>query len=289
MRVHPDVRRYLVQVSRATRSDPDVRLGASPRATLALFRTAQAWAAVHGRDFVTPDDVTRLAVPVLAHRLVVALEARLRGKDAAAIVERILESTPVPLEPGENAPGLAPPAWLAWLVVLAMVLLATLAAALVVRLLLASRFVHWPRPAAESPASISVEPAGNANRDARLLVGWLLRWLRRWLARPPRPRSAGAEHLRGGADALNAWAAYRVLLEWAERHGARRRPAETTQQFGSRLVRQAPDAAETIELVTRTFEWERYGDIPPSLDHLRRLERAVRNLPESSSPRRATI
>ena len=99
MRVQDDVRHYLVQVSRATRTDPDVRLGASPRATLALHRASQAWAAMQGRDFVVPDDVKYLAVPVLAHRLIASLEARLRGRDAASIVESILDSLAVPVEP----------------------------------------------------------------------------------------------------------------------------------------------------------------------------------------------
>ena len=98
-RVHPDVSRYIVRISRATRVDPDVRLGASPRATLALHRATQVWAAMHGREFVVPDDVKALAVPVLAHRLIASLEARLRGRDAAAIVSGIVESTAVPLEP----------------------------------------------------------------------------------------------------------------------------------------------------------------------------------------------
>jgi MoxR-like ATPase len=99
VRVHEDVRRYLVRVTRATREDRDVRLGASPRATLAMHRAAQATAAMQGRDFVLPDDVKRLAVPVLAHRLIAGLEARLRGRDAAAIVEGILETLPVPVAP----------------------------------------------------------------------------------------------------------------------------------------------------------------------------------------------
>ena len=102
VRVQDDVRHYLVQVARATRSDPDVRLGASPRATLALHRASQTWAAMQGRDFVVPDDVKYLAVPVLAHRLIASLEARLRGRDAASIVDSILDSLPVPVEPARR-------------------------------------------------------------------------------------------------------------------------------------------------------------------------------------------
>jgi MoxR-like ATPase len=100
VRVHEDVGRYLVRVTRATRSDADVRLGASPRATLALHRAVQAWAAMRGRDYVMPDDVKRMAVPVLAHRLIASLEARLRGRDSVAIVESILDAVPVPVAPG---------------------------------------------------------------------------------------------------------------------------------------------------------------------------------------------
>jgi MoxR-like ATPase len=102
VRLQEDVRRYLVQVTRATRADTDVRLGASPRATLALQRASLAWAAMQGRDFVVPDDIKYLAVPVLAHRLIASLEARLRGRDAASIVEGILDTVPVPVEPARR-------------------------------------------------------------------------------------------------------------------------------------------------------------------------------------------
>lgn len=95
-----DVERYLVAVARATRDDPDVKLGASPRATLDLSRAARAWAALHGRAYVTPDDVKRLALPVLGHRLVVSVEARLRGRGPAQVLESILQRIPVPVEAG---------------------------------------------------------------------------------------------------------------------------------------------------------------------------------------------
>ena len=73
-------------------------LGASPRAALALYRTSQAMAAVDGREFVTPDDVKRLAVPVLAHRLVLNSTSRLRGRAAEQIVNEVLSTVPVPIE-----------------------------------------------------------------------------------------------------------------------------------------------------------------------------------------------
>ena len=92
------VEEYVVAVARATREEPDVRLGASPRATLDLYHAAQAWAAMQGREFVTPDDVKRLAGPVLAHRLVLGVDARLRGRSAADLVAAVLDAVPVPVE-----------------------------------------------------------------------------------------------------------------------------------------------------------------------------------------------
>ena len=90
------VRAYVVDIVRATREHPDIYLGASPRGSLALFKTARAWAALEGRDFVTPDDIKALAGPVLAHRLIASPSARIRGVDASAIVTEILGTTAVP-------------------------------------------------------------------------------------------------------------------------------------------------------------------------------------------------
>jgi MoxR-like ATPase len=94
--VSKPVKRYLVDLVNRTRQSPDVYLGASPRGSLALFRTGQAVAALAGRDFVLPDDIKSLAVPVLAHRVIVGPAARLRELSAEKIVEEILESLPVP-------------------------------------------------------------------------------------------------------------------------------------------------------------------------------------------------
>jgi MoxR-like ATPase len=96
------VKEYAVELARATRDDRQLRLGASPRATLQLIRAAKAHAAMHGRDFVLPDDVDALAVPVLAHRLVPTSRAigahdRDGGPLIDAIVRRILSETPVPV------------------------------------------------------------------------------------------------------------------------------------------------------------------------------------------------
>ncbi|MGO8946601.1 MAG: AAA family ATPase [Ktedonobacterales bacterium] len=92
------VTEYLLAIVRGTREHPATELGGSPRASLALFRAAQARAAMHGRDYVKPDDVKQLAVPVLAHRLIITAQSRLRGQDAEHVVESVVGSTAVPVE-----------------------------------------------------------------------------------------------------------------------------------------------------------------------------------------------
>jgi MoxR-like ATPase len=93
--VHVDesLERYILAIVRATRSHPDVALGASPRGSLALYKTAQALAALRKRDYVIPDDVKRLIPLALAHRLIVKPESQLRGRTAEAILGEILEQT----------------------------------------------------------------------------------------------------------------------------------------------------------------------------------------------------
>ena len=92
------VRRYVVEVVRATRASDEIQLGASPRASLALHRASQALAALRRRDFVKPDDVKELAAPVLAHRLILHPEARLRGRSPAEIVRALVSRVAVPVE-----------------------------------------------------------------------------------------------------------------------------------------------------------------------------------------------
>ncbi len=94
--VAPVVRRYMVELTRATRESSDVYLGASPRGSLGLFRTAQARAAMLGREYVLPDDVKALADVVLAHRMVINPAARLRNLSAVQIVGEVLRNLPVP-------------------------------------------------------------------------------------------------------------------------------------------------------------------------------------------------
>ena len=96
--VHMDdtLKQYIVRLTSSTRAHPDIALGASPRASLALMRTAQAKAFCSGRTYVVPDDIKSMAVPTMAHRLVLQPEARYTGKSAEAIVKQLLAAVPVP-------------------------------------------------------------------------------------------------------------------------------------------------------------------------------------------------
>ena len=96
VRISAELRRYAVDIARATRAAASVQLGAGPRASLALSRLAQALALVQGGEYVKPDHIRELAVPVLAHRLVLDPEARFSGVTAQGIVADILKSLPVP-------------------------------------------------------------------------------------------------------------------------------------------------------------------------------------------------
>jgi MoxR-like ATPase len=94
--VSPAVKRYIVELTRATRENPDVYLGASPRGSLGLFRAGQARAAIQGRDYILPDDVKALASYVLAHRVVTNPAARLKNLTSAQIVKEVMLNLPVP-------------------------------------------------------------------------------------------------------------------------------------------------------------------------------------------------
>jgi MoxR-like ATPase len=98
IRIEASVRDYIVRVSRATRSHPDIDLGASPRATLALYQASQAWAGIAGREYVIPDDVKALAPHVLTHRLMIAPQAQLRGRQPSELVDDIVGTVAVPVE-----------------------------------------------------------------------------------------------------------------------------------------------------------------------------------------------
>ncbi|MCR4407556.1 MAG: MoxR family ATPase [Anaerolineae bacterium] len=90
------VKEYIVAIVNATRKHPDIYLGASPRGSLALYKTSQVLAAVQGRDYVIPDDIKALAQPTLAHRLIVSPSARIKDVDPRVVIEDVLNSVPVP-------------------------------------------------------------------------------------------------------------------------------------------------------------------------------------------------
>ncbi|MHB1134664.1 MAG: AAA family ATPase [Chloroflexota bacterium] len=98
VQVAADLEDYILALVRGSRGHAGLDLGASPRASLALYRGAQALAALRGRGYVLPDDVKALAVPVLAHRLIASSQARLRGTAAVDVVAELLSATPVPVE-----------------------------------------------------------------------------------------------------------------------------------------------------------------------------------------------
>jgi MoxR-like ATPase len=96
--VSPDVRRYITQIVRLTREHDHIELGVSPRGSLALYRGAQAYALLRERAFVTPDDVKYLASVVLAHRIILSADARLRGRSSEDLIAEVARAVPVPVE-----------------------------------------------------------------------------------------------------------------------------------------------------------------------------------------------
>ncbi len=94
--IDDQIKEYIVELVNSSRRHPDVYLGASPRGSLALFKTAQARAAIENRDFVIPDDVKGLALAALAHRLIISPAARIKNVDTKSVVQEILEAVPVP-------------------------------------------------------------------------------------------------------------------------------------------------------------------------------------------------
>ena len=90
------IKEYIVSLVSATRKHPDIYLGASPRGSLALYRTGQARAAVSGRDYVIPDDVKALAIPTLSHRMIISPAARLKNVVTSQVIQEVLDTVPAP-------------------------------------------------------------------------------------------------------------------------------------------------------------------------------------------------
>ncbi len=98
IQVEESVRDYIISLARATRQHPEIDLGASPRASLALYQSSQAWAAIRGREYVLPDDVKLMAPWILNHRLMISPQAQLRGREPEALLTDVLSTVPVPVE-----------------------------------------------------------------------------------------------------------------------------------------------------------------------------------------------
>jgi hypothetical protein len=163
--------------------------------------------------------------------------------------------------------------WLGWVVLFTLLVAAAIAALLVARMLLSNWIGSPTRPTAQAQVDLTVERSGTARGDAHDLLGWLMRWLRGRLRR--RSSVAAGQGRPAEASAADAWAAYRALLDWAAARGLARRPAETTGQLQARLTLQVPETTESVGLVTSTYEWDRYGQIPPPADRLRRVRQAL--------------
>lgn len=98
IQVEETLQDYIVRIARATRKHNDIQLGASPRATLALYQAAQAYAAINGRSFILPDDVKHLSPYAFCHRMIIAPQAQLRGRSPEELIEDIVGEVPVPVE-----------------------------------------------------------------------------------------------------------------------------------------------------------------------------------------------
>ncbi|MDQ6672197.1 MAG: DUF4129 domain-containing protein [Chloroflexota bacterium] len=196
---------------------------------------------------------------------------------------------PQPLPPRPTLEPLPDPAalgqlqdrqeWLGWLVLAALALLVGVIALLVARAMLANWIGAPIKPSVRRAEDLTAERSGTPGADAHDFFGWLVRWLRKQLGRrTTRPLQPSSEE----ASALDAWAAYRSLLEWAAAQGIGRRPAETTGQLKDRLATYSPTTTEAVDLVTTTYEWEHYGAIAPPVDRLRRVRQALQSLIQRS-------
>jgi MoxR-like ATPase len=96
--VDDELRQYITRLVRATRTHESIALGASPRGSLALYRAAQAYAAIRGREYVTPEDIKALWAPILTHRVILSSESRLRGRNVESILRDVVAEIPVPVE-----------------------------------------------------------------------------------------------------------------------------------------------------------------------------------------------
>jgi hypothetical protein len=165
--------------------------------------------------------------------------------------------------------------WVGWVILFTLLVAAAIAAMLVARMLLSNWIGDPTRRAPDPQVELTVERSGTARGDARDLLGWLMRWLRAHLRLARSASTAGSHGHTAEVSAADAWAAYRTLLEWAASKGSARHPSETTGQLQTRLSAQSPESTDAVAVVTSTYEWDRYGQIPPPPDRLRRVRQAL--------------
>jgi hypothetical protein len=159
-------------------------------------------------------------------------------------------------------------AWIGTVIVVTLLVVAGLATLLAARLLL-NNFIRAPQTWVSEfqDEEFIAESSGNPGEEA----GDLLGWLRRWLLTLRAGRHASSRARRTDLAVQDMWAVYQRLLSWADTQGLGRRPAETTGQLSVRLARELPDAAATVDVVTRAFESERYGGVAAPADRLTRV------------------
>jgi hypothetical protein len=176
--------------------------------------------------------------------------------------------------------------WIGWVVLFTLLVVGTVAALLVVRILLRSGFVLAPRARAARPTDVQVESAGTARGDAQDFMAWLMRWVRGRVQRTDGAPALAAPVRSTSADAGDdPRQLYRRVLDWAAQRGLPRRPAETTGQLQSRLAAQEPELAAPLALLTETYEWDRYGQLVPPHERLRRAREALASV--LTAPNRA--
>lgn len=180
--------------------------------------------------------------------------------------------TPVPNPGAGLAAAQERLAWVTTVIVFALLAASGFALLVAARLLL-TNFIRPPvRWVTVSPGEdILSETTGAPGDEVNDLWGWLRDWLGARFAR-------GRPLQRDQSTQLDAWRAYQRLLAWAESQGLSRRPAETPGQFATRLETAYPEAATVVDLVTRTFEWERYGGVNPSRERIDRLRDGLGSL-----------
>ena len=195
------------------------------------------------------------------------------------------QGTPAPLPPPPPRPTPEPIpsealaqaqqrlAWIGTVIVITLLTVGGLATILAARLLL-NNFIRDPQTWVSEfqDEELIAESSGNPGEEAGDLLGWLRHWL---LALHRRGNTRGRGSKRPDASVRDMWTVYQRLLTWAEAQGLGRRPTETTGQLSVRLAREVPDAAATVDVVTRAFESERYGGVAAPADRLSRVNDAL--------------